>query len=210
MLRVGRILMTQVGFAIWTADAFFENGKRDAVFENKIKVNPIGDVVAPAISLTLAAELYLKALAICVGVDPPTTHRLRDLLERLPTHIQAGLRSAFQEGLQSNPREGSKYRQHFLRIGPDLERLRKQASNDSNALPSSLDELLTAHETSFVNLRYLHELENWPNAQQTFDAHSMVVATEAFRQAATQAAEQRGFLVTLGTPSTLDSEPGTD
>ncbi len=111
----------------------------------------IGELVCCATNLSLALELYLKALYVQRGDEPPSTHDLGALFQGLSHRARDSVGRRFERIKSNGPRGVSA--SVTISRGPAT----PPAWRDYSAVPKSLQEILTRAGDGFVTWRYLFE-----------------------------------------------------
>ncbi|MBT2558211.1 hypothetical protein J7E24_10480, partial [Hymenobacter sp. ISL-91] len=123
-----------------------------------------------AVNLALAIELYLKAIHSLSASRPPNTHELWRLFKTLPQLTMLSLGQKYKDIL---PTKVDQLKAIHMTL--------KQGGEQHKAKPipssTTVKELLTAHNHSFMNWRYLHEFSS-KGYDYHFDFHAIDVFGE--------------------------------
>lgn len=144
----------------------------------KRPTDQIGDVVACATNLSLAAEVFLKALLGACDVPVPQTHDLRSLHAALPLHVQADVQERYTIEARSL-RLPARASITFAK-GP----IDEPPWDDSHKDPTSIEKVFTRSKDLFISFRYIYEFTDPTRYQyRTFEYRLLQLACLAVRSA---------------------------
>jgi len=110
----------------------------------------IGGLLASATNLSLAIEIYLKAVLFDCGINVPHTHDLPELYKLIPTAVQKQISSAYAV-LQENKNEVNEVKELVLQLSRS-----PLFPDDDPVLPqnNSILEILSRNKNAFMIWRY--------------------------------------------------------
>ncbi|MDE3088578.1 MAG: HEPN domain-containing protein, partial [Chloroflexota bacterium] len=149
--------------AIQSADAFRELSKpfldrvgNDIRVSHELAVRNLGGMIASATNLSLAVELYLKAIRILLNRDPTTDHDLSALFNGLPQSLKHSVVCEYEK-LKALP--AGSVASFELAIAPRVpgEEELRELNRSRPAQDNSLTSVLKRCRNAFRTWRYLHE-----------------------------------------------------
>jgi hypothetical protein len=143
-------------FLFHIAQGFYEIGYRVAI-KLKNDNSPVGfQRIAPAVvNLSFSIELLLKGLNSITTKSDLTGHKFYDLYKQLPSHVKLKIETKYREHVLNSEKELTKIRIIMSKVnGPDKPNNPDSKINDD----MSIEDLLILHNDSFINWRYLYEV----------------------------------------------------
>ncbi len=140
----------------------------------------IAPLSAAATELTLAVELYFKALhgAVSRGKRTPQVHELVTLYTELPPKVQASLVESFdRRWRQEDEGKEDETATIVLHIGES-----QKSSRLSGGGPLTLMQVLEINNTAFLSWRYMHELPTSGGSTVEFTFRQLVVLVNCLRE----------------------------
>ena len=145
--------------AIASADAFLSHAtqfwamvQKDPKNAGEIASKNIGELVVSATSLSLAIELYLKALLLVLGQPTPKVHDLPVLLGATPAKARQDIEAEYSRLRAAEDPDGSSgVSLHVVRKGGIVPSFGPATAT----LGMSLDSVLRRNATAFQTWRYL-------------------------------------------------------
>ena len=145
------------GVAIMSADAFKKLSEyfldaigRDSMCNERAS-RDLGGLIASVTNLSLALELYLKALYLLSGLQVPTAHDLWSLFEGLPQSVKSTIIACYKK-LPKAP-AGIKVLQIQVSVGP----FKGDPLFPDHKSDYSLENVLKRSKDAFQTWRYLYE-----------------------------------------------------
>ena len=132
------------------SDYFLEVIGRDSMCSEHA-TRDFGGCIASVTNLSLALELYLKALYLLSGLQVPTTHDLWSLFEGLPQSVKSTIIACYKR-LPEAP-AGIKVLEIQLSVGP----FKGDPPFPDSNLDYSLENVLKRSKDAFQTWRYLYE-----------------------------------------------------
>lgn len=142
--------------------------------------NDLGGLVACAVNLGFAVELYLKALLTQLDLPVPQVHDLRTLYDAIPQPVRALIEDVYDTAWPDQVRRLGGRASITLAKGP----LEKPLWDDYTKVPLALPDLLTRSRDLFESWRYVFEFshpENSPYEFHQFEYGLLWCAAEAIR-----------------------------
>jgi hypothetical protein len=115
--------------------------------------NELGDLVACAVNLGFAIELYLKAFLTQLDLPVPQTHDLRTLYDKIPQPVRTPIESTYDMGLAYHEWQPHDRVSFTLAKGP----LEEPRWDDRPKVSCALPELLARSRDMFQSWRYVYE-----------------------------------------------------
>jgi hypothetical protein len=116
----------------------------------------LGELIASATTLTLALELYLKALRIITGFPAAETHHLWNLYKHLPVDLKKAIETQYN---QLNMPQVGKLAALELEVSTEPFKDNTSDENEykSNNFSNDLKSVHIRSSDAFVTWRYIHE-----------------------------------------------------
>ena len=127
--------------------------------------------IAPAVvNLSFSIELLLKGLHSITTKSDLTGHKFHDLYKKLPGPIKLKIETKYRDHVLNSDKELTKIRIILSKVeGPDKPHNPDSKINDE----MSIEDLLILHNDSFINWRYLYEV-NEAGYEYEYDFKLMV------------------------------------
>jgi hypothetical protein len=138
----------------------------------------IGGLLASATNLSLAIEIYLKAVLFHYEISVPHTHDLPELYKLIPTAVQEQISSAYAV-LQKDKNEVNEVRELVLQLARS-----PLFPDDDPVLPqnNSVLEMLSRNKNAFMTWRYaFSELTDKSNASLRYEFLYLALIAKAIR-----------------------------
>ena len=132
------------------SEYFLEAIGRDSMCHERA-TRDFGGCIASVTNLSLALELYLKALYLLSGFQVPTTHDLWSLFEGLPQSVKSTIIACYKRLPEAAA--GIKVLQIQLSVGP----LKGDPTFPDHKSDYSLENVLKRSKDAFETWRYLYE-----------------------------------------------------
>lgn len=174
--------------AIVSADSFFTNAVTfiDEIAYSKTNahekaIQRIGDLIASATSLTLALELYLKAMLIAFRIEVPRTHNLDDIFKKVPVDVRQLIQSKYDRYLATSPWPVAELQ--LQTADKAVPWPSEDASSLSEKTLSDLNSLFKRTGNDFSTWRYLYEAVSGEVREIRYEFARLVAASKAIRAA---------------------------
>lgn len=177
--------------ACQSADAFFKNAgqffsklPKDLNASAAFAYERRGELVAAVTNLSLAVELYLKALAMISAMKVKRSHDLLELFGVLPQSVQASIEAKYSEALKAIPAESADAIELSITTTPFPPTPEEFAAAAAQR-PSGDDirSVLRAEKDAFSSWRYIHE-SNMPQGYTVFrvDFHKVALIANSLQR----------------------------
>jgi len=141
------------------AEVFFKQVPRGLDEAARFTIARRGPLSAAVTNLSLAVELYLKAVALLTVGKHRETHNLPELFDALPPFVQNAIESEYNRRMAAVPAEGEATALEMLITPTPDEPTEQQIAELKAGQPTGTDirSVLTAEKDAFRNWRYLFE-----------------------------------------------------
>lgn len=180
-----------IQFALQSADSFFRLalGAEEYWIKHDDKRLPT-DIFPPNVNMSLSVELFLKTIILFGGEEPPYTHDLIDLYNRLGGAEKATAKHKYKSMLRGDPPDESPYPAWRVKVSRD-DRDQEDSGEDEEAEDNpELEELLEEHRDTFQVWRYMHEVPKDEGYSHSYNFRAMVAVARALRRIALNEAEE--------------------
>jgi hypothetical protein len=140
------------------AGQFFSRLPKDLNASAAFAYERRGELVAAVTNLSLAVELYLKALAMMAGQKVKRTHDLLDLFEMLPEQTRLSIEDKYAAALRDIPAGAASAFEFSITTTP-FPPTPGEIAKAAEQRPSGDDirSILRAEKDAFRTWRYIHE-----------------------------------------------------
>ena len=180
-----------IQFALQSADSFFRLalGTEEYWIKHEDKRVPT-DIFPPNVNMSLSVELFLKTIVLFGGEEPPYTHDLKDLYDRLDGPDKARLKHEYKKMLKDDPPDESPYPTWRVNVSRD-DRDQEDNSEEEEAEDNpKLDIMLEEHRDTFQVWRYMHEVPEDKGYSHSYNFRAMAALARALRRISLNKAEE--------------------
>ena len=141
-----------------------------------------------AINLSLALELYLKALHITNGRNP-AGHHLWKLFKNLPQTQKETIEEKYQEQCQATPKDRRELKYNVILVRRSDQE--KELDDETPSLETAR-EIFLLHDNAFEAWRYLHEIPEPGGYVYEYDFGAMDIMIKVVREFVYEVLQKRG------------------
>ena len=158
-------------FLFHIAQGFYDIGYLIAIkLKNDNSTNGFQRIAPAVVNLSFSIELLLKGLHSITTKLDLTGHKFFDLYKQLPVPIKLKIETKYRDNILNSDKELTKIRIILSKVqGPEKPHNPDSKINDD----MSIEDLLILHNDSFINWRYLYEV-NEAGYEYEYDFKLMV------------------------------------